>query len=268
MSPAERKPEGGFQFIAVRQLCAVWCAYKTARIPLLDVRVWFAAQELVARRCQLRPERQPTYTYDELARVVGGVGDVSASLHRLQASELLTWTPHAITFNPSLPEQVSSALAPMLAQITNHKRRVPVPRRLLRFLAGGCTRVLLATVLGHLFRCLYYRDGQCQPEGFCKASWIAAVFGVSERAVKTARRRLEALGFLQRTETAQWLLNRYGQRMTINLRWTDLPLPEVPHPKPVSELAPLPAALPVELAPPDSHQQLPTEENNQKPADK
>lgn len=265
-SPAERKPEGGFQFIAVRQLCAVWCAYEIARIRLIDVRVWFAAQELVARRCQLRPERQPTYTYDELARVVGGGGDVSASLHRLQASGLLTWAPHAITFNLSLPEPVSSALEPMLAQITNHKRRVPVPRRLLRFLAQGCTRVLLATVLGHLFRCLYYRDGQCQPEGLCKASWIAEVFGVSERAVKTARRRLEAIGFLQRSATPQWLLNRYGQRMTINLRWTGLPLPEALHPEPAPELAPLPTALPDQIAPPDSHQQLPTEENNQKPA--
>jgi hypothetical protein len=264
--PTARKPEGGFQFIAVRQLCAVWCAYEIARIRLIDVRVWFAAQELVARRCQLAPERQPTYTCDELARVVGRVGDLSASLHRLQACGLLTWAPHAITFNLSLPEQVLSALETMLAQITNHRRRVPVPRRLLRFLASGCTRVLLVTVLGHLFRCLYYRDGQCHPEGLCKASWIAEVFGVSERAVKTARRRLEAIGFLQRSETPQWLLNRYGQRMTINLRWTGLPLPEAPHPEPVSEFTPLPAALPPAIAPPDSHQQLPTEEKNQKPA--
>src|SRR5262249_36885815 len=124
--PAARKPEGGFQFIAVRQLCTVWCAYEIARIRLIDVRVWFAAQELVARRCQLRPERRPTYTYDELAHVVGGVGDLSASLHRLQACGLLTWDPHAITFNLSLPEQVSSVLETMLVQITNHKRRVPV----------------------------------------------------------------------------------------------------------------------------------------------
>jgi len=184
----------------------------------------------------------------------------------LKASGLLSWAPHAITFNLSLPEQVSSALEPMLAQITNHNRRVPVPRRLLRFLATGCTRVLLATVLSHLFRCLYYRDGQCHPEGLCRASWVAAVFGVSERAVKTARQRLEALGFLQRMETAQWVLNRYGQKMTINLQWVGRPLPEAPHPEPVSELAPLPAALPPELAPLDSHQQLPTEQKNQKPA--
>src|SRR5262245_33077655 len=111
---AARKPEGGFQFIAVRQLCAVWCAYEVARIRLFDVRVWFAAQELVARRCQLRAERRPIYACDELARVVGGVGDVLASIHRLQASGLLTWTPHRITFNLSLPEPVSSAFESIL----------------------------------------------------------------------------------------------------------------------------------------------------------
>jgi len=92
------------------------------------------------------------------------------------------------------------------------------------------------------------------------------VFGVSERAVKTARQQLEVIGFLRRTETAQWVLNRYGQKMMINLHWAGPPLPEAPLPEPVAELAPLPAALPHKIAPPDSHQQLPTEEKNQKPA--
>lgn len=266
MSTPARKPEGGFQFISVKQLCAVWCAYELALIRLMDVGVWFAAQELVARRCQLRDERQPTYTRDEIAKLTGRVRGVSASIDRLQVCGLLTWEPQAITFNLFLPEQVLSALNTMLAQITNHKRRVPVPRRLLRFLAQGCTRVLLATVLGHLFRCLYYRDGQCQPEGLCKASWIARVFGVSERAVKTARQQLEAIGFLRRTDTAQWVLNRYGQKMTINLHWAGRSLPEALHPEPVVELAPLPATSLHETAPPDSHRQLPTEEKNQKPA--
>jgi hypothetical protein len=66
-------------------------------------------------------------------------------------------------------------------------RRIPVPRRLVRFLAKGCSRVALATMLGHLFRCLYYRQGHYRAEGLSKASWIAEVFGVSLRAVKTAR---------------------------------------------------------------------------------
>jgi hypothetical protein len=153
----------------------------------------------------------------------------------------------------------------MLAQISNHHRRIPVPRRLLRFLARGCSRVLLATILGHLFRCLYYRQGQCRADGFCKASWIAEVFGVSPRAVKTARQRLEALGFLQRTETPQWVRNRYGQQMTINLQWDGKAMPKIETPEPRRKTAPLVALESPQIAPPDSDAKLLTEQKYQKP---
>ena len=32
-----RKPEGGFQFLSVAHLCAVWCAYQQANIQLAEV---------------------------------------------------------------------------------------------------------------------------------------------------------------------------------------------------------------------------------------
>jgi len=188
-----RKPDGGFQFLSVAHLCVVWCAYQQANIQLADVRIWCAAQEMVARRCQLSSGQQPRYQHDELKLLVGRRGGVTAALARLQMAGLLTWNATTLTF-PLHVADTDDVAATMLAQIPNYRRRVPVPRRLLRFLAKGCSRVLLATTLGHLFRCLYYRQGQCRAEGFCKASWIAQVFGVSERAVKTARRRLETLG--------------------------------------------------------------------------
>jgi hypothetical protein len=123
--------------------------------------------------------------------------------------------------------------------------------------------VLLATILGHLFRCLYYRQGQCRADGFCKASWIAQVFGVSERAVKTARRRLEALGFLQRTETPQWVRNRYAQKMTINLQWDGTAVSALMSSEAIS--AAPPATLEREITPPDSNKKL-SETKHQKPA--
>jgi len=111
----------------------------------------------------------------------------------------------------------TEALTAMLDQISNRHRLIPVPRRLLRYLAGGCPKVTVATILGHLMRCLYYRQGECRPQGHCKASWIARVFGVSVRQVKKARHGLEDLGLLQRSTTVQWVMNRYGQTMTVNL---------------------------------------------------
>src|SRR5439155_27240615 len=158
-----------------------------------------------------------------------------------------------------------ACLTVMLAQVRNNRPRVPVPRRLLRFLAGGCGRVVTATILGHLLCCLYYRQGYCKADGFCKASWIAKVFSVNVRNVKAARRQLEAIGLLQRIEVPQWVRNRYGQKMTINLQW-EPPVIEASAESPVGELPPPPQFSTPELPPPDSHRELPARDTHQEPA--
>jgi hypothetical protein len=220
---------------------------------------------MVARRCQLSSGQQPRYRHDELKLLVGREGSVTAALARLQTAGLLTWDSTALAFPPHAAD-TDDTLTVMLAQIPNHRRLVPVPRRLLRFLAKGCSRALLATILGHLFRCLYYRQGQCRADGFCKASWIAQVFGVSERAVKTTRRRLEALGFLQRTETPHWVRNRYGQKMTIHLQWNGAAVSALVSSEALSETAPPATLESLEITPPDSDHKLLSETKYQKPA--
>ena len=107
--------------------------------------------------------------------------------------------------------------------IPNNDRRVPVPRRIVRLIAGGARRTLIATILGHLIRCLFYKRGMCHPKGCVKASWIAEVFGVSERRVsRQQRRHLVALGWLLPQETSQRTLNGHGLWVTINLAWDAL----------------------------------------------
>jgi hypothetical protein len=244
----------------------VWWAYCEGLIQLKDVSVWFAAHELLARRCQLKCGQKALYTFTELQQLVSREGGVSVSLRRLQAQGLLSWESGTISFPSRAPfGQEWSGLEAMLAQIPNCHRRVPVPRRLLRFIARGCRRVTLATILGHLLRCLYYRNGECKADGFCKASWIAKVFGVSLRNVKAARQYLEHIGLLQRTEVPQWLRNRYGQKMTINLQWAPPP-PAAPAPHTRVESPPLPELSTSELAPPDSHKKLPLGLKHQEPA--
>ena len=76
--------------------------------------------------------------------------------------------------------------------------------------------VLIGTMVGHLLSCVYYRAGLCCPDGHCKATWIAKVFGLSLRRVKHVRHELEALGILQRHDAPQWVLNHYGVDLTIN----------------------------------------------------
>jgi hypothetical protein len=324
-----RKPEGGFVFISVRQVCRAWVAYQQRLIHIVDLWVWFAAQELVARRCQVQRGQPIHYQEAELTRLVGGTHSMPVSLRRLAQAGLLHWAETTLTF----PDERSAlgdseALTTMLTQIANRDRRIPVPRRLIRYLAGGCPKVMVATILGHLMRCLYYRQGECRPTGHCKATWIATVFGVSLRQVKQTRHLLEELGLVQRSTTVQWVLNRYGQTMTFNLQWegprydttprdltpvterlaagsavggeasgcgvldpaqepltegpcltlnssTLIPITDAvadPLAAPVSDaispvhIAPLPHPKSAEIAPPDSHAELSTRREHQKPA--
>ena len=215
-----KKPEGGFVFISVRQLCRVWVAYQQRLIRIVDLWVWFAAHELVARRCQVKPGHVVYYRTEELTDLVSGTHSMASSLRKLARANLLHWHVNKLTF-PDDRSTLSdcAAVQAMLEQITNRHRLIPVPRRLIRYIAGGCHRVMVATIVGHLLRCLYYRDGGCRPQGHCKATWIAQVFGVSVRQVKQSRQLLEGIDLLQRNATPQWVLNRYGQTMTVNLRW-------------------------------------------------
>ena len=85
-----------------------------------------------------------------------------------------------------------------------------MPRQAIRLIAGGCRATVIATMLGHLLRCLYYREHRCLSGGWCKASWIAEVFGMDLRSVKAARKYLVAIGWLRTFHTSQRVGNRWG----------------------------------------------------------
>ena len=222
-----RKPHGGFVLLTVEILCLLWWVYRQRYIQLRDLRVWLACQEMVARRCQLPPDKVPHYTLTELRTLVGGVGGqhLRTSLHRLEALGLLAWSSARITFATAtaalrgVPDRTS--FTAMCAPIPNLHRRVPVPRPTLRLLALGCRATVIATILGHLIRCLYAhaRPLRCVSGGWCKASWIAEVFQVDRRRVKAARRHLATLGWLEIAAVPQHTLNRWGSYVYVSLTW-------------------------------------------------
>jgi hypothetical protein len=221
-----RKPHGGFVFLTVQQLCLLWWVYRTRRIRLMDFRVWFAAHEMVARRCQINAGQLPDYTPRELHGLVGGVGGehLRASLRRLDALGLLIWSSTKLTF-ATAPTDLRGVedladFFTMHQAIVNNRRRVPVPRQAVRLIAGGLKASVIATMLGHLLRCLYYREQRCVSGGWCKASWIAEVFGMDLRSVKAARKHLVAIGWLQTFPAPPRLCNRWGNYTRISLSWT------------------------------------------------
>ena len=282
------KPRGGYQLIPAVRLALAWWAYHEKLIRLVDLRVWFAAWEMRARRCR-RPSPLPRrFTLGELQGLTGlSPKRLRASLRRLEAAGLLAWSESAIAFPVSVegvPLSDRESFRRFLGRIPNHRRLIPVPRRILRLLAGGCRPALIATILGHLFRCLYLKDGQCLPVGRVKASWIADTFGVALRRVKHARQELIAMGWLIPLESKQWALNRWGALFRINLDWSRLnglaPSGDAataaagheeaggePPPRPGPELAPPAPDLGPESAPPDSSDENPLQgDKNQEPA--
>jgi hypothetical protein len=222
-----RKPHGGFVLLTVEILCLLWWVYRQRYIQLRDLRVWLACQEMVARRCQLQPDQVPHYTLAELHGLVGGVGGphLRCSLRRLEAHGLLAWSSTCITFITAsnalrgIPDRTS--FITMQATLPNLQRRVPVPRPTLRLLALGCRASVIATILGHLIRCLYThaRPLRCVSGGWCKASWIAEVFQVDRRRIKAARRHLATLGWLEIAAVPQHTLNRWGSYVYVSLTW-------------------------------------------------
>lgn len=261
-----RKPAGGYCFINATALVSAYTAYRQNIIRLFDLRVWLACHELVARRCRLGKGQQPRYTVEELHGLVGGVGGehLRHSVQRLEAAGILVWQETALDLTvdvSKISEGFRQQVEIKLALVQNTRRKVPVPRRVLHMLAQGTTRAQAATVLGHLLRGMYYRDGRCTAGGICKASWLAEVFDVDLRSIKAARKRLVELGWLVLQPTPQQRLNRWGVSFTINMDWSPMP-----QQKRVTEAPPPEGFSTTGLPPLRKNQKLSTRSKHQKPA--
>lgn len=239
----QKKPHGGFCFIHANSLLAVWRSLTDKEIQLRDFRVWLAAHEMKARRCQLEEGRLPRYGDEELTNLVGSTAQehIRASLRRLSRLGHLEFGESTIHTIPT-----STAF--------DRGRPVPIPRPVLRMLCKERGRAFIATTLGTLLRTLFYRNGVCRSGGWCKASWIAETFKVAVRAVKDARKRLVELGLCRVLDADQLRLNRWGRPLVWLLNWG-------------RRSAPHPVLCTTESAPPNKHKQLSyRRSDHQKPA--
>lgn len=223
--PGVKKPAGGFCLVPGRALIAAWWGYRAGFLRLYDLRVWLACFEAVERRCGVSANRIPRFDFGEIHSLVGGVGGehVRKAVTRLERLGLLRWSttgPDLRVREAVLPSEVQAEVEHSVSRSFGCERRVPVPRRILRLLAAEGTRALVATALGHLLRCSFFRAGLCFSRGTCKASWVAEVFGVDMRNVKRARKHLAQLGWLSSELTRQRTLNRHGAVVALNPAWS------------------------------------------------
>jgi hypothetical protein len=118
-------------------------------------------------------------------------------------------------------------------------------------------------MLGHLLRCLYYKDHRCVSGGWCKASWIAEVFRLDLRSIKAARKHLVAIGWLQILDTPQALCNRWGSYTRIRLSWSRVAMENQAKDTaytPAGESPPLPDFCTTKLPPPNKEHKEPLQE--------
>jgi hypothetical protein len=253
------QPHGGYKVITVVQLCNGLAAFDAGRISFRALRIYFATFAAVAVREAAkrsthanrgRPRDGVLFRTDELAKLAGlAEGEVRGLLRRLVCSGLLTYSESAITAaTHALPD--AETLSQLAAGGGRSPRRpVPIPRPLLRLLARSTQPSLVKALVAYLVRGLAIdrRTGELRAKGSVKATWIARVFGLSERAARYARRDLIRSGVITPDgSSSQRKLNRDGAYFVVNLGWDGSPHLDPKEAKP----APRGAESAVAFAPP------------------
>ncbi|MFM7315551.1 MAG: hypothetical protein ACKO5E_01270, partial [bacterium] len=228
--------EGGFVTIPVQCLMMAWWAFRTRQISRTALRAYFACHELESRRKLLLRKYKREYhrLIPDFVRLMGGTTKqgrsenlVRSAFRELQAIGLVRSGADSAFHFAAGPDELGLAdnerrdLIESLGKVSHLKRPVPVPRRILRRLAGGMSRSRTGVLVAYLIRCLYYRKGEgVTAKGCCKASWIADTFGISERSVFDARDYLiNDLGWLHAVASPQRVMNRHGLWVSVNLNW-------------------------------------------------
>jgi hypothetical protein len=232
---------GGFALLTVDQLCLPWHAYQQGLIEPLTLRGYLASREMPERRCALAPGTRVHYRARELQELLGPavrLRQATAVLEALAASGLVAWTAPALRLIPQptdLQGLDPSAYAALRAHMHPLLYRVPVPRRMLRYLAREGSPGLIATTLGVVLHCLrYYRqDKECRSGGTLSAAWLADCFGIGERTAYRGLATLDALGWLATVPPPPEIRCPDGPWRVVNLAW-DLP----PAKRPPAQAAP------------------------------
>lgn len=264
---------GGYKTITVVQLCNGLAAYDAGRIGFRALRIYFATFAAVAVReaakrttsmTRGRPRDGVRFRTEELAKLAGlEEGEVRGLLRRLVRSGLLAFSESAISAaTNALPD--AEALSQLAAGSGRSPRRpVPVPRPLLRLLARSTQPSLVKTLVAYLVRGLSIdrRTGELRAKGSVKATWIARVFGLSERAARYARRDLIRSGIITPDGgSSQRKLNQDGAYFVVNMSWDGGPHRDPTEAKP----APLGSESALPFAPPGRDKRTSSELKYQK----
>jgi len=188
---------GGFVPVKANELLAAWRLYADGRIELRDMRLWLAGLELRAESCFRGPILDEAFTGQRLKELTAD-------------SRSCVGIAKKHTKVGAIVQDAVAQTMESVGYFRNLRRRVPLPRRLVRHLAMSGSRATIAAAVGHLLRCLYWRGESCVSGGTAKASSLADELGVSLRSIRRGRKQLIEQGWLESVAAPQHVLNRHG----------------------------------------------------------
>lgn len=223
----------GYKAITPIKLLNGVCAYRAGTISFKALRVYLSCFELEAiREAAQRSNKAKTiqgrgkvcFKREELIGLTGGLTlrSIGKSLNELKAASLMQFSKEKITFTET-PLAATKELIEQTLSGRKGTRAIPVPRRLIRFMSGLTRPALFLTLIAYMIRGLSIdrKTGGINPRGTVKASWISEAFGLSLRAVKSARAEMISLGIISRDENSyQRKLNRDGAYFELNVEWS------------------------------------------------
>lgn len=198
------KIEGGYIFRTRLELSRLIALVSSKKLSLCEARVFIASIEMRAIRDGAEAKKGkakksrgviPTYQNKEIK-----------TLSRLSLRKI---------------SEVKKKLLDHFELYSENKGELPIPRRLIRFLAQCDKRSTFLTLLSYIERGITLRNRSIKNAGSIKATLIAEKTGLSLRSVRLARKELLELGIITPDTTKyQRKLNRDGAYFTINLNWS------------------------------------------------
>jgi len=259
--------EIGYKTVTPIQLANVVAECRRGKLKLSGLRVWAALLTMQACREAAQRSSRPggrragknRFLRSEIVALTGlSLRTVTKELRALELGSVASFSTEALNFWATPTDRALEVLTGFSGK-RSERRPIPVPRPLLRSLCRCRAESQFLTVLCYVARGLSIErvGGEVRGRGCVKVSSICKLTGLSERAVRYARRELIATGFVTKdTGSFQRKLNRDGAYFEISLRWKGRSLPP--------EIAPRGSDYRSRFAPPYKNKKTPSEIKNQK----
>ncbi len=196
---------GGYVLLSVGTISSLLWRRRVGELSAAGLRVYLSLHEMQHRRCD--SHQKPQFLVREICDLTGlKERSISAGLRELRP--FVFFDRQRIEFLSHFDGRAGE----MVAELgTSKDRLVPVPRRLLRALAGHRKPSEVIASLVVAARCLFVKNGGITNYGFVKAGWIAEVFGIAKRTVFSATAWLRSLRLLRRRNVHWRVRNKFGQ---------------------------------------------------------